>query len=41
MAYIQKNSPFTKKKCDCWKGYSRVQGTKPCSKGSCKKNKNK
>jgi hypothetical protein len=34
-------SPMTKKgkKCTCWKGYSRVPGTKPCAPGSCKKNK--
>jgi len=25
------------KDCDCWDGYDRVPGTKPCSKGSCKK----
>lgn len=23
--------------CDCWTGYKRVPGTKPCDKGSCKK----
>jgi hypothetical protein len=23
--------------CDCWTGYKRVPGTKPCEKGSCKK----
>ncbi len=27
------------KKCTCWKGYSRVPGTKPCTPGSCGKNK--
>ena len=21
--------------CDCWKGYKRKPGTKPCAKGSC------
>jgi len=26
-----------KKTCSCWKGHSRVPGTKPCAKGSCKK----
>ncbi len=36
MAYTQGNNPF-KKSCSCYKGYSRVQGTKPCAKGSCKK----
>ena len=30
-------SPFNKKGCSCYEGYSRVQGTKPCAKGSCKK----
>jgi len=31
-------SPYDKKDCTCWKGHSRVRGTKPCAKGSCKKN---
>ena len=34
------NSPATKKSgksCNCWKGHSRVPGTKPCTSGSCKK----
>ncbi|MDB4331349.1 DUF6321 domain-containing protein [bacterium] len=26
-----------KKSCNCWEGYSRVPGTKPCAPGSCKK----
>ncbi len=30
-------SPAKKKDCDCWKGYKRVPGTKPCAPGSCKK----
>ena len=30
------HSPY-QKSCDCWKGHRRVKGTKPCSKGSCKK----
>ena len=30
-------SPTKKKDCDCWKGYKRVPGTKPCAPGSCKK----
>ena len=30
------HSPYNKK-CNCWKGYSRVPGTKPCAPGSCKK----
>ena len=38
MAYKQKGwSPYTKKDCNCWSGYERVPGTKPCAKGSCKK----
>ena len=31
------DTPFPKKSCNCWKGYKRVKGTKPCAKGSCKK----
>jgi hypothetical protein len=31
------HSPY-KKTCNCWKGHSRVPGTKPCAPGSCKKN---
>lgn len=31
--------PALPKKCNCWKGHSRVPGTKPCAKGSCKKDK--
>lgn len=27
------------RKCNCWKGYSRVPGTKPCAPGSCRKDK--
>jgi hypothetical protein len=26
-----------KEACDCWKGYKRVPGTKPCAPGSCVK----
>jgi len=26
-----------KKDCNCWDGYKRVAGTKPCAKGSCTK----
>lgn len=26
-----------KGKCECWEGYERVPGTKPCAKGSCRK----
>jgi hypothetical protein len=25
------------KKCNCWDGYKRVPGTKPCAEGSCVK----
>jgi hypothetical protein len=28
---------FLEEKCNCWKGYKRVPGTKPCSEGSCVK----
>ena len=31
------HSPYKAKDCNCWDGYSRVPGTKPCEKGSCKK----
>jgi len=34
-------SPLAKKDCNCWDGYSRVPGTKPCASGSCKKSPNK
>lgn len=27
----------TEGKCECWDGYERVPGTKPCAPGSCKK----
>jgi|TARA_R100000084_G_scaffold77014_1_gene34952 hypothetical protein len=30
-------SPVTAKDCNCWEGYKRVPGTKPCAKGSCTK----
>jgi len=30
-------SPMLKKDCNCWDGYKRVAGTKPCAKGSCTK----
>ena len=32
-----KSSPMLKKTCNCWDGYKRVAGTKPCAKGSCAK----
>lgn len=28
---------FLEENCDCWTGYKRVPGTKPCEKGSCVK----
>ena len=31
------SSPMKAKSCNCWEGHSRVPGTKPCAKGSCKK----
>ena len=31
------DTPFPQKSCNCWKGYKRVKGTKPCAPGSCKK----
>ena len=33
------HSPYNKKRktCNCWKGYERVPGTKPCTKKSCRK----
>ena len=38
MAFKMKTPLYKKgKKCDCWKGYKRVPGTKPCTKKSCKK----
>jgi len=34
----QSNNTFeSKKKCQCWDGYKRVPGTKPCAPGSCEK----
>lgn len=30
-------TPLKKKDCNCWDGYKRVPGTKPCAPGSCKK----
>ncbi|MDB2613356.1 hypothetical protein N9Y89_01095 [bacterium] len=32
-----KAGPAKQKSCNCWKGYKRVKGTKPCAPGSCKK----
>jgi hypothetical protein len=29
--------PYIAKKCECWDGYKRVPGTKPCAPGSCEK----
>jgi hypothetical protein len=34
-----KNSEEKKNTKSCWKGYERVPGKKPGSKGSCKKKK--
>ena len=31
------HTPLKEKSCNCWEGYSRVSGTKPCAPGSCKK----
>jgi hypothetical protein len=28
---------YLNESCDCWKGYKRVSGTKPCAPGSCVK----
>lgn len=28
---------FLNESCDCWKGYKRKPGTKPCAEGSCVK----
>ena len=36
-AKMKDNSPMLKKDCNCWEGYKRVAGTKPCAKGSCTK----
>jgi hypothetical protein len=30
-------SLYIAKNCDCWEGYKRVPGTKPCAPGSCEK----
>lgn len=30
-------SKDAKGKCECWEGYERVPGTKPCAEGSCRK----
>jgi hypothetical protein len=30
-------TPYIAKKCECWEGYKRVPGTKPCAPGSCEK----
>ena len=31
------HTPLKEKSCDCWDGYERVPGTKPCTNNSCKK----
>jgi len=35
--YEYQNRFESKKKCQCWDGYKRVPGTKPCAPGSCEK----
>ena len=36
--YIQRSKESkAKNKCNCWDGYKRVPGTKPCAPGSCEK----
>lgn len=30
-------TPYVAKNCQCWDGYERVPGTKPCAPGSCRK----
>jgi hypothetical protein len=30
-------APHIAKNCECWEGYKRVPGTKPCAPGSCEK----
>jgi hypothetical protein len=34
---VNTKSSAIKKKCNCWDGYKRVKGTKPCAPGSCEK----
>lgn len=34
---LERAEKTSAKKCDCWEGYKRVPGTKPCSPGSCEK----
>jgi hypothetical protein len=34
---VSDNSRLGKNKCECWEGYKRVPGTKPCALGSCEK----
>jgi hypothetical protein len=34
---VETKSSAIKKKCNCWDGYKRVKGTKPCAPGSCEK----
>jgi hypothetical protein len=31
---------YVKESCNCWLGYKRKPGTKPCAKGSCVKEEN-
>jgi hypothetical protein len=34
---LKGSSKTSKSKCQCWDGYKRVPGTKPCAPGSCEK----
>jgi hypothetical protein len=34
---IMANRKMAKGDCQCWEGYERVPGTKPCAEGSCRK----
>ena len=34
---LENSEKTSKKKCECWEGYKRVPGTKPCEPGSCEK----
>tara|TARA_R100001463_G_scaffold85139_4_gene140035 strand:+ start:30289 stop:30546 length:258 start_codon:yes stop_codon:yes gene_type:complete len=36
-ALKESQTPAAMKKCNCWDGYKRVPGTKPCAPGSCQK----
>lgn len=34
---VHHGTPYIAKNCECWEGYKRVPGTKPCAPGSCEK----